>query len=68
MASRYEPGGDQCLQAGGEEPRFARFEGLTAALGLRPDIVLAPLAEHEAEPGRRELERSKKFRDSRRSA
>lgn len=40
------------LESGQEEPSFARFQELMAALGLRPEIVLRPLAEHDAEPRR----------------
>jgi transcriptional regulator with XRE-family HTH domain len=40
------------LEAGREEPSFARFEELLASLGLKPEIVLRPLGEHDADPRR----------------
>jgi transcriptional regulator with XRE-family HTH domain len=40
------------LEAGQEEASFARFEELMTALGLKAEIVLRPIAEHDAEPRR----------------
>jgi transcriptional regulator with XRE-family HTH domain len=40
------------VESGREDPSFARFEELISALGLRPEIVLGPLAEHDADPRR----------------
>lgn len=46
------------IETGLEEPSFARFTQLMAAMGWRPNVELQPIAAHRAEP-RRLIEQSR---------